>query len=384
MEKKALQAFLWLLALVFVGIALSPIMDTPPMDAPSFYIAGHLAATGEAHRLYDADAIAESWVELRHRGLRREVFDHDNYFIRPAVAAFFYAPLSFLPFEVAWRVFLGLSMLAAVLIVWLFPKWFQRYGDLRGWRPCMFAYLPFVWAMGLGQDTIFLALAIGGSLNLILNGRERSGGALAALVAIKPHLAWAIPLAFYFSGKRKAAAWFLAVGGAMAVVSVSVVGVEGLMNWRELVSSNQTDFFPYSMHNIRAVWIVFGAAPSIPLLVVVVGGLFYGLRSGRLETALAAALIAPPLLSPHSYTQDLALMALLPFLIAPAVASWIVFVPWMYVDPFRTDRNWPVIGLSVAWLGYTAVTEWRRRSPVVQPATQVPVIETATLVAQEE
>jgi hypothetical protein len=359
---RAFQAFLWLLAVAFVGLALLPLHKGAPADAPSFYIGGHLAATGQAHRLYDPVATIESWDALRPRGLRREEIPHDNFFIRPAFAAYLYAPLTLLSFGAAWKLVLAVTFLQVILIVWLFPKWFRKYGDLSPWRPLLLAYLPFVWTMGLIQDTVFLTLVLGFALHLILKDREWSGGAVAALLVIKPHLALMLPIAFYFGGKRKAALAFTLVAAGLAGLSFGLIGIQGVEEWRELLASSRTDMFPHTMHNVRAVWIRFGAAPAVALLGVIVACAPVAFRYGDLETKVVVGILASLLLSPHTYTQDLALLALLPFLTPWAVVRWAVFLPWMYVEPFRSDRNWPVIVLAVAYLAsmaWKAVPAWR-------------------------
>ena len=347
---RALQAFLWLLAVVFVGLALRPLREGAPADAASFYIGGHLAATGQAHRLYDPVANIESWDALRPMGLRREETPHDNFFIRPAFVAYLYAPFTLLSFEAAWKLILGLTFLEVLLIVWLFPRWFRDYGDLRPWRPLLLAYLPFVWAMGLTQDTVSLTLVLGFALHMILKDRQWLGGAVAALLVIKPHLALTLPIAFYFGGKRRAALAFTLGAIGLACVSFALIGVQGVEQWRELLASSRTDMFPHTMHNVRAFWIRFGAIPAVALLGIVVAAAFVAFRHGDFETKVVVGILASLLLSPHTYTQDLALLALIPFLTPWAVVRWAAFFPWMYVEPFRSDRNWPVVALAAAYL----------------------------------
>ncbi len=364
MERRAFYLANWLAALLLASLALSPLTKRPPADAASFYIAGDMALSGRIGQLYDAAAFEDAWRRLEAKGLRRSEFPHENYFLRPAFSAYLYAPLALLPFEVAWRAFFGAGAAAAAVLVWLLPRWFPAAWDHGRWRPWMAVWLPFVWALGVGQDTVLLALSVAAGVFLVGKGRQVEGGLVGSLCVIKPHLAWALPLAFWVCGKRKAAVSYAAAVAVFAAWSFAAVGFEGVADWRALLGGHAIDFRPEAMMNLRAVGIRLGQGPAVILGILTAAAFVRILMKARFEDAMAGALLTPLLLSPHSYPQDLAPLILLPFLNCaptPGVAGvgvgglvrWAVLLPWMYFVP--EYRNWIVISLALGYLGYLAL-----------------------------
>jgi len=334
--------------------ALPQLRGLIPGDSPSFYFGARMVVEGEVSRLYDPWAIDEQWQGLRGEQVYREAAKHDNYFLRPAFAALLLAPFGWLSFYQFWPLFGFLSVAGALLIAWKFPTWFGRLAEQRDWAPWTVAYFPFVFAIGEGQDTIILTLCLGASLALILSGRQVAGGGLAALLLVKPHLAWGLPLALLAIGKRRAVVAFAGVGGVLLIGSAALVGVDGLRQWAALLDSPRTDLVPQAMFNLRAL--AFEAGDHVAFLVAATVGVsaIAVLLRGATADRLAVGVLAPLLFSPHTYAQDLALCAVLPYLTKSKVVTWAVLAPWLYLMPPGRGGNWVFLALASAYLGQRA------------------------------
>jgi hypothetical protein len=359
-SRRTLWAISWAVAAYVAASALPQLHGLIPGDAPSFYFAARMAATGDIERLYEPEAISEGWELLRAEGVHREAAKHENYFLRPAFSAYLYAPFGFLSFDAAWRLFSVLNACCAMAVAWKFPQWFGELGDGRQWTPWIFAYFPFVWAVGEGQDTILLTFCLGLALHLVMSGRETAGGIVAALLLVKPHLAWGAPLALLAAGRRKAFGAFAVSAAALLGVSAALVGPSGLRQWVSLLASPETDLVPGSMFNLRALALEAGPAPAMAVAGIVIASFLCVAWRGTFSDKLACGVLAPLLFSPHTYPQDLALAAILPFFAIDSRVRWAVFVPWLYLAPPGRGGNWIFLALSTAYLallGFRAVRE---------------------------
>ena len=238
MPPKLLSYLSWLPALLMSGLFLSPLLTIPPQDFAQFYFAGRLTATGQVARVYHKPAYEPLVTELRAQG---EYVSPYHYFNRPSFVALFCAPLAWFSYRSSlWLTVLG-NVGLLILIVWKFPAWFRTSGSVRPW---LFLFMPFMWSIGYGQDTLLLTLLIGYSLHLNSKQIDVPAGMCLAMCTAKPHLIWATPLALLVGKKHKWLYSFLATGLLLALVSFTAVGVNGLAEWLELISEPTTDYMP--------------------------------------------------------------------------------------------------------------------------------------------
>ena len=214
MPQRFFLAAAWIGMLLIGAIFLSPRRNTRPPDFLPFYLAGKLAAAGQIAQIYHKAAYQPWIAELRASGEQMSSVDA-HYFIRPAFQAFFYVPFSWFSYPVASWLALLMNVVLLGVLVWKLPVWFSVPPSIR---VLLAGFMPFLWSIGIGQDTLLLTLLVAYSLHAASRGREVLGGILLGLCVYKPHLVWAMPLALLAGGGWKMASSFLATASALGAV----------------------------------------------------------------------------------------------------------------------------------------------------------------------
>lgn len=296
-ERRLVGLLGWLVAGLFAYLPLASLPPTPP-DLAQFYFGGRLVAAGQSGDLYSPQAYEPLEREFEAAGTPLSRF---HYYNRPAYGALPWAILAQLPYRVVEKLVIFGNLLAILLLVWKLPVWFPA---LRGFRPWLLCYPPFMWSVQFGQDTILITWALAYSIVLMQRGKESSAGLLLSLCLVKPHLLWLTPLAFFFCGKRATAYWFVGGGLVLAAVSFVMVGPSGVAHWRELLAAGTTDYSPETMATLRAVGLQTNILLAILPAIAIGFALFRACQAGALNRALPIAIVASVLFSPHAYFQD--------------------------------------------------------------------------------
>lgn len=320
-ERQLLTAGSWVLATLSAYLVIASAPSDPP-DLAQFYLGGQLVLQGQVADLYNPLAYEPLVQQLLDSGARVAPW---HFFNRPAFAVLPWAALAALPYQLVVQFSLISNLIGIALLAWKLPAWFPSLKNYRAWLVC---YPPFLWGLLMGQDTVFLTLILAYSLVLIRGGRETSAGLLLSLCVVKPHLVWLVPVALFFTGKRRAAWSFVAGGAVLAGVSLAMVGFSGFLEWRELLNSPTTDFTPEGMTTLRAIGLQTHIGVAILLAVGVIVALYQACQSKSIERAVPVAIVASLLLSPHAYAQDASTFAVVAgFAAGPLARAWLL-LPW--------------------------------------------------------
>ena len=327
-----------------IGCAyLSPVRNRPVWDLPQFYFAAKLVRDGRVASLYDPSAYVPLVAELRQTDDRAT--SHSIYFNRPAFQALFLLPLAWLSFRGVTLGAVIANLLLVGVLVWKLPRWFGAPDNTRLW---LFIFMPFLYSVAFGQDTLLLTLLVASGFYLTGRRQEVPAGILLGMALFKPHLIWAIPIALAAGRRWKALSAFIATGGTLALLSFALVGSRGIRQWIDLLRAPSTDTVPLLMGNARALGLYFGAPAAIAAAAVAMACFFVILRRDRFVDQFAAALLVGLLLSPHTYTQDYSLMAIVALASARPFARYLILLPWPYFYP--PNNILPFALLALAYL----------------------------------
>jgi hypothetical protein len=366
--RKLLLVGAWV-AMIVIGLTfLKPLRQTRPPDFMPFYFAGKLAASGQISQIYHRPAYQPLIAELRATGEHMHPLDA-HYFIRPAFQAYFYIPFTLFSYPAASRLAIFVNLVLLAVLIWKLPAWFPVPVAVRPW---MAGFLPFLWSVGIGQDTLLLTLMVAYSLHLAGKGQDVEAGLLLGLAVYKPHLVWLLPVALLASGRRKMVCSFLAVACSLAALSFAAVGPAGVREYLELVRRPSSDFLPETMGNVRALGLQWGTAAGVAaaLLVVVCFGIV--IRKGSWHARTAAALFTALLLSPHTYCQDYSLAALAALLLGHPTGLYLLLLPWPYF--YQRDDMVPWVLLALGFLVTVAARPfaarwWNNPAPACSPTS---------------
>lgn len=351
---RIMQVLVWSLAGLLVVTAIRLAYRSGPSDFMQFYFAGKLVARGQTAQLYNESAYEPLVEEVRAQG-ETTLFTNAYRFNRPAFSAFFYVPLSFFSYRATVAVGMALNVALLGVLVWKIPVWFPfaAFFGVDLFRLSLLLFMPFVIAIGQGQDTMLLTLLVAHSLRLARVGREIPAGLLLAAALFKPHVIWAIPLALWAAGKRRMVGVFLAAGILLAAVSVAAVGLDGIGQWIRLLDAPSTDYKPEVMANVRALGLQFGPAAGLVAAVFACVCFAVVLWRGSLSDRFSAAVLCSPLLSPHTYGHDFSLIPIVAALSPYQAARYALVLPWVYFYPLPDLLPWAY--LSLAYLGLLAI-----------------------------
>ena len=141
------------------------------VDFVSFHAAGALADAGHAALAYDRTAHGQAEAASIGPGHPYQ------FFFYPPPYLLLCAPLATLPYGVAFALFEALSLALFLLAMYALVG---QLAPMRAWLPCVLAFTPLFWTIGLGQNAFAFGLGFGKlRLNLVGVG-DAIGNFLAA------------------------------------------------------------------------------------------------------------------------------------------------------------------------------------------------------------
>ena len=263
-----------------------------------------------------------------------------------------------------------LGSVAALVAAW----WIAAPGSARAralWLIAALAWYPVQYSLSLAQPDLIVLLAAIACWKLADNGRPYLAGAVLGLSVLKPQLTLALPLVLLVAGRWRIATAWAATVGVLALVSVVVIGQQGLSDYRMLLSdaehvANNRYFTPAY---------VFGPGTlgyAVQAILVAIGlAVAYVNRHSSLARLFAIGLVTSTLGATYWHLQDYAIVAGAAWLFwrdpTPAWQRW-----WLVVVAAGGELGWPLsplpilIGLTV-WLIYLALPEPRRLTAAATP-----------------
>jgi hypothetical protein len=219
-------------------------------------------------------------------------------------------PIVLLPYAVARRTWIGVSILALAACVWLSP-------GRRGLAIALAFSFPVAFALVLGQDIAFVLLIALAAARVYRSEREFAAGLVASLLAIKFTYLPAVGLVFLAKSRR--GTWGLLAGTALQfVLSFAWEGREWPFRYLALLRHPLNDPEPRRMLSVRAV----AAGLSLPAGAFIIAsialylGFWFVCKRLNVADALTLALPVALIASPHCYIYDA--VVLVPLLVRTA------------------------------------------------------------------
>ncbi len=294
-------------------------------DFLQFYTAGSMVRTGDASRLYEADAFRARQVALVPASQRERYLP-----VYPPQAAMAFAPASLLPFGTAAAVW---TLLTIGIYAWVIrAAWRPMRDALPDARLVALAALAFppFWSLVLhGQNTAVPLAVFFLAWRALERDRPYLSGLILGLLALKPQFGLALAVVAVAGREWRLLGGVLTCGllqvaVVAAVLEPSVIAdyatfMRGLSAAEHLIEPK-----PHEMHSIRAVTRLLAGWPGT--LLWLAAGAAVLLLTARVWTSRAPLrvrfgllVVATVLVSPHLFVYDATVLAL-PLL---WIGSWI-------------------------------------------------------------
>src|ERR1051326_5983045 len=274
-------------------------------DFLNLYTGGALAREGNFRSLHSPD------LQLKQERVFVPELKPLVPFVRPHLYALLLAPLSFIPFRLAFWVWLGLQ--SAVLVacwIWADRKW--------GSDALVFGavFLPTALGIAHGQDCVLLLAVLILSFRFAERGWDLAAGLALGLGLIKFHLFLLWPLVLLLQKRWRMLAGWCGAGGAIAGAGLVLGGVEGSLNYIRLLGNpnldrlNPSAELTISVHGLALNLAGGNLIVRAGLMVAVVVLVVYGARNAPLWRTYAMAASGSLLVPPHVYGYDAGLLLL--------------------------------------------------------------------------
>jgi hypothetical protein len=355
-----LGALAWFVAFNVYQMAVWSLRRARDNDFKLYYGAASVGLRSGWQRIYEAalqrQAVAAAWPG---KGWLP--------FVSPPPLAWLAAPLTLLPAPAAYAVW---AFLMAACLVAASQLAAPRDGLARTlWAGLALGFLPTYVAVASGQVAALIALAVAAAWALLEREREWLAGLALLPIALKPHIAFLVPVALLAAGRwRTFAAW--GAGSAfLAALSALSLGVGGLREYVALLGTvaSRPDELRWSFVSLLgpgpASWAAEAAAVALALLAA-----WRGRRGADvLAVALSAGVLGSLLANRYLNPSDLTLLLLPIWLLARRAATpWLVAALgglWL-AGWFAVALGPPVMAMEAATLALLLAPEsWRSASP---------------------
>ncbi|MGA7929064.1 MAG: glycosyltransferase family 87 protein [Candidatus Sulfotelmatobacter sp.] len=348
-------------------------------DFTIYYCAGTMVRQGLGHRLYDNMTQFKVQREFAPEvAIRLDALPYNH----PPFEAVLFAPFTYVsyPFALGLWALVNLAMLISLPFM-LQPELhhLQNY-PWPFWVLASLGFFPIFFALLQGQDAILLLFLYTLAFLCLKRNRDLFAGGWLALGLFKPHLILPFIFLLLVQGRKKILYGFLPIAAVLALVSIAIVGGEGMLLYpRYVVHLEDTmargAIMPSDMPNLRGILYVLlhgdsyvGAVALVSSSVAVLLFAVWRCRAGTslfdLKVSLSA--VATVLVSYHALGYDLS-MIMLPilllanellgkdkvrglsdFLTIAAIAA-LFFSPLQFVLLMRSNRlavmGWAVLSL---------------------------------------
>ncbi len=291
-------------------------------------------------------------------------------YISPPPVAWSALPLIALPFPVAYWIWSGL-LLAALALTWRLAA--PGHGPARLIHlAAAIGWLPVIYALQLGQPALFVALGVAACYALMVGNRPFWAGFALVALALKPQLAFLVPVALLLSGRTRAF-WGSALSlGLVALISAIALGPGGISAYEARISFAAG--VPVNQE-LTIAPLIGNLSVTRAIQVVVAGwslALAYRLRRRGPEWVLIPALVGGQLASPYLHLDDLTMLGLAGWLFLrtgpPAAAGAFTLAMVVAGEGIPIWGPLPVIvGELVSLLLLSAMALKREQAPDLEP-----------------
>ena len=305
-------------------------------DFTVFYTAGTILREGLRHQLYDPHI--QYRVQQEFTGGLIESRRGPLPYIHPPVEAVVFLPLTLLPYRQAFVVWDVLNIVALFGVAVLLRRHLKVLRVIPPWEFVLgfLAFFPVFLCLLQGQDSILLLLLCALGFSALKRDSDLLAGGWLGLALFKFQFVIPLVLLITFWKRKRTAVGFTAVAGVWALVSLGLVGWQGMLAYPRYVlqiakAPSLGGVPPELMPNLRGLvegwsFISSGAAStgadSVPailsVLVLAMSGLLVAFAAikarfaarDHLDVAFSLAIVVSTLVSWHTNAHDLCLLIL--------------------------------------------------------------------------
>ena len=289
----------------------------------TFYVAA--AHIGLAHGWGSIYDLALQQAQLDAMGSRITIAELAR-FISPPPVAWLAVPFTALPYEAAYWTWCALLLAALAGAWWLAAPAAGRARVI--YLIAAIGWLPVIYGLQLAQPALFVALSVAASYALLRANRPLLAGVALAALALKPQLAFLIPITLLAARRDRAFLGSVLSLGALAALSALALGPDGLSEYQARLQF--ASGVPVNRELTLAYFL--GAGPVTRVAQIAIGvaavALAYRTRRRGPEWPYIWALVGGALATPYAHLDDLVMLGLAGWLVIRAgVAGW----AWIYV-----------------------------------------------------
>jgi hypothetical protein len=321
--------------------------------------------------IYDQALVAAAQKQL-------DPHDWSQPFLSPPTVAWLVVPLTLFSYWVAysvWAVFTFIVLAGALV-------WSGVSTGISRWIVVVAALAPWwvIHAVNLGQVVPLVAAGVVVGWRLLRDDRDVAAGIVLSVIFLKPNTAILVPFALLVAGRYRAFVSWLAVGGAVALIAVLLLGVHGTSAYvNELRAPLPSGADALTLHGAMELSGVVALAVRL-LIVGAVLATAFKLR-GSSGMVFPLAIVGSLLTSPYLHASDLCLLAAAAWIVweerpdtawrVALPAAWVLASPFLWLTTHSPGLNrWPWIELIflaalglMAWRPLTGPADLRTRAP---------------------
>ena len=374
---------LWLHGAVFIpsGDPTRDKVNRPRADFMMFYGSARLIETSP-HQLYDIGPQGEAQKAATGLDISANDLDFLPY-PYPAVVALTIVPLTLWGYKTAYAMMLLINFVLLGTTIWLLS---ERLNLDRASNEllvlCATASMSVYATLLQGQVSFFALLLVVLVVTNLRDGNNARAGIWAGFLAFKPTL---LPVwLFWFTIRRRWAALkcAAAVSGAIALMSILIVGVDGTRAYASLSQGMMRGDFrtvlPNDMPTLRAVTYFLGFPDSVWIVAVAILLFVISKTMPSQDCEYCAVIVASILGAPHMHPQDLVLLLVVVAMLLVNIEVISRRTTWVFVGIILSQavarglfagengNHWPVLPISL--IGVLAYLLHRARNTVTNVA----------------
>lgn len=293
-------------------------------DFVSYYSAAHLVISGAGSHIYDLTAVGQYERALVHPlTVRNGVLPY----VYPPYVAILTAPMSLLPYRVAWVLWLGINLLLVAAAIASFQHYLSlgRMSGVLLWAASL-SFLPVFVALAQGQISIVLLALLTAAFFASRSRHWWLAGTLLSLALVKPQ--YVAPILLVLIVRRHWACLAAIATSALIVLAGSalILGPGSETGYLRVLrdAAGWRGQFGYSASLNQSVYgflqLLIRPSIALPLTAIIAGAAVLALvrtsfRSPNLDIPYAFAVVTGVALGPHVLIHDLSLL-LLPVVVA--------------------------------------------------------------------